>query len=124
MQMADSKLLFTDATIALNKICILPYTDDELEAIGRLGFDMSKNPDFADKYKCALLEKCAQIYKKERIAFSELNLQLYRIALQQPDLEQIPEQIIMPEDKKTISNIKDRILKLTKDIKNTQSSTE
>ena len=112
--MAKEQPLFKEATFWLNKICILPYTDDELDAIGCLGFDMAKNKDFADKYMSALMEKRELITQHKRVAFSDLNLQLYREVLEQPDLKQIPDWITMPDAKTLATNsIKARILKMS-----------
>ena len=120
--MAKEHPLFQEATFWLNKICILPYTEEELNAIGCLGFDMARNKDFADKYMSCLLEKRELINQHKRVPFSELNLQLYRNVLNKPDLEQIPDWIKMPDDK-DLSNhkLKARIVKMAQNIKNNKS---
>ena len=120
--MAKEHPLFQETTFWLNKICILPYTEEELNAIGCLGFDMARNKDFADKYLSCLLEKHELINQHKRVPFSELNLQLYRNVLNKPDLEQIPDWIKMPDDK-DLSNhkLKARIVKMAQNIKNNKS---
>lgn len=85
--------IFTDVTFWLSKICILPYTPDELDAIGCLGFDMKHNKEFGDKYMQKLLAQRHLITENKRVAFADLNLQLYREVLQQKDLQQIPDWI-------------------------------
>ena len=95
--MAKERPLFENATFWLSKICVLPYTDEELDAIGCLGFDMNKNKDFAEKYMSALLERRELVEQHKRIPFSELNLQLYQKVLKQPDLQQIPDWIAEPK---------------------------
>ena len=121
--MAKEQPLFKEATFWLNKICVLPYTDDELDAIGCLGFDMAKNKDFADMYMSGLLEKRELINQHKRVPFSDLNLQLYRKVLEQPDLEQIPDWITMPDAKTLATNgIKARILKMSLNIKNNKEN--
>ena len=114
---------FKEATFWLNKICILPYSDEELDAIGCLGFDMAKNKDFADKYMAGLMEKRELINQHKRVPFSDLNLQLYRKVLECPDLKQIPDWITMP-DKATIArnSITARILKMSQNIQNKQET--
>lgn len=122
--MTKEQPLFQEATFWLNKMCILPYTDEELDAIGCLGFDMAKNKDFADKYMSGLMDKRDLINQHKRVAFSDLNLQLYRKVLEQPDLQHIPDWITMP-DAKTIAtnNIKARIIKMSQNIqKNKENS--
>ena len=91
--MAKESPIFTDVTFWLNKICILPYTPEELDAIGCLGFDMKQNKDFADKYMQKLLERRHLMIENKRIAFADLNLILYREVLQQKTLTLIPEWI-------------------------------
>ena len=121
--MAKEQPLFKEATFWLNKMCILPYSDDELDAIGCLGFDMAKNKDFADKYMSALMEKRELINQHKRVAFSDLNLQLYRKVLEQPNLKQIPDWITMPDAKTLATNsIKARILKMSLNIKNSREN--
>ena len=117
--MIKEQPIFKQATFWLNKICILPYTEEELNAIGCLGFDMARNKDFADKYMSCLLEKRELINQHKRVPFSELNLQLYRNVLNKPDLEQVPDWIKMP-DEKDLSNhkLKARIVKMSQNIKN------
>lgn len=121
--MAKEQPLFKEATFWLNKMCILPYSEEELDAIGCLGFDMAKHKDFADKYMAGLLEKRELINQHKRVAFADLNIQLYRRVLEQPDLQQIPDWIIMP-DKDTIArnSIKARILKMSQNIKNNREN--
>ena len=122
--MAKEQPLFTKATFWLNKMCVLPYTDEELDAIGCLGFDMAKNKDFADKYLSGLLEKRELINQHKRVPFSDLNLQLYRKVLEQPDLQQIPDWINMPDPKTTAkNNIKARIIKMSQTIQKNNNIT-
>lgn len=115
--MAKEQPLFKDATFWLNKICVLPYTDEELDAIGCLGFDMAKNKEFADKYMSYLMEKRDLINQHKRVPFSDLNLQLYRKVLEQPNMEQIPDWITMPDAKVSANNgIRARIIKMSQNI--------
>lgn len=115
--MAKEQPLFKDATFWLNKICVLPYTDEELNAIGCLGFDMAKNKEFADKYMSYLMEKRDLINQHKRVPFSDLNLQLYRKVLEQPDMQQIPDWITMPDAKVSANNgIRARIIKMSRNI--------
>ena len=115
--MAKEQPLFKDATFWLNKICVLPYTDEELDAIGCLGFDMAKNKEFADKYMYYLMEKRDLINQHKRVPFSDLNLQLYRKVLEQPNMEQIPDWITMPDAKVSANNgIRARIIKMSQNI--------
>ena len=115
--MAKEQPLFKEATFWLNKICILPYTDEELNAIGCLGFDMAKNKEFADKYMSYLMEKRDLINQHKRVPFSDLNLQLYRKVLEQPDMQQIPDWITMPDAKVSANNgIRARIIKMSQNI--------
>ena len=115
--MAKEQPLFKDATFWLNKICVLPYTDEELDAIGCLGFDMAKNKEFADKYMSYLMEKRDLINQHKRVPFSDLNLQLYRKVLEQPDMQQIPDWITMPDAKVSANNgIRARIIKMSQNI--------
>lgn len=119
-----AKPLFKEATFWLNKICVLPYSDEELDAIGCLGFDMAKNKDFANKYMAELLERRMLINQNKRIPFSALNLQLYRRVLEQQDLKQIPDWIVMPDKAAMTDNsIKVRILKMSENIKNNKEKT-
>lgn len=124
--MAKEQSLFKTATFWLNKICVLPYSDEELEAIGCLGFDMAKHKDFADRYMLELQNKCKITEPHKRLPFSELNLQLYRKVLAQPDLQQIPDWIRMPDPKQLAKNdIKARIVKMSQNIlKNGTTSSE
>ena len=115
--MAKEQPLFKDATFWLNKICVLPYTDEELDAIGCLCFDMAKNKEFADKYMSYLMEKRDLINQHKRVPFSDLNLQLYRKVLEQPNMEQIPDWITMPDAKVSANNgIRARIIKMSQNI--------
>ncbi len=115
--MAKEQPLFKEATFWLNKICVLPYTDEELNAIGCLGFDMAKNKEFADKYMSYLMEKRDLINQHKRVPFSDLNLQLYRKVLEQPDMQQIPDWITMPDAKVSANNgIRARIIKMSQNI--------
>lgn len=115
--MAKEQPLFKEATFWLNKICVLPYTDEELNAIGCLGFDMAKNKEFAEKYMSGLMEKRELINQHKRVPFSDLNLQLYRKVLEQPDMQQIPDWITMPDDKVVANNgIRARIIKMSQNI--------
>ena len=84
-----------------------------------------KVKDFADKYLSGLLEKRELINQHKRVPFSDLNLQLYRKVLEQPDLQQIPDWISMP-DPKTIAknNIKARIIKMSQNIQKNNNITE
>ena len=120
--MAKEQPLFKEATFWLSKMCILPYSDEELDAIGCLGFDMAKNKDFADKYMSGLMEKRELINQHTRVAFSDLNLQLYRKVLEQPDLKQIPDWITMPSERTPTNSIKARIIKMSQNIKNNKEN--
>ncbi|MBR1601027.1 MAG: hypothetical protein IJ677_05550 [Alphaproteobacteria bacterium] len=121
--MAKELPLFKEATFWLNKMCILPYTDEELDAIGCLGFDMAKYKDFADKYLAGLMEKRELINQHKRIPFSELNLQLYRKVLEQPDLNQIPDWITMPDAKVlATNNLRARIVKMSQNIQKNKNA--
>ncbi|MBQ8481291.1 MAG: hypothetical protein IJ532_02015 [Alphaproteobacteria bacterium] len=121
--MAKEQPLFKEATFVLNKICVLPYTDEELDAIGCLGFDMAKNKDFADRYMSGLMEKCELINQHKRVPFSDLNLQLYRKVLEQPDLEQIPDWITMPDAKAAAANnLRARIIKMSQNIQKSKDN--
>lgn len=121
--MAKEQPLFKEATFWLNKICILPYTDEELDAIGCLGFDMAKHKDFVDKYMAGLLEKRELINQHKRVPFADLNLQLYRRVLDQPNLKQIPDWITMPDkDTANRNSIRARIIKMSQNIKNNKES--
>lgn len=109
--MMVTKPLFRDVSFWLNKMCVLPYTDDELDCLGCLGFDMKHNEDFAEKYMDKLMERYNP--DNDRIPFSELNVQLYREVLELPDLKNIPTWIRMPDTDKIQQNpIKARIAKL------------
>lgn len=122
--MAKERPLFDNATFWLSKICVLPYTDEELDAIGCLGFDMNKNKDFAEKYMSALLERRELVEQHKRIPFSELNLQLYRKVLGQPDLQQIPDWIADPKPETIANNsIKARIINMMRNSKPGQNIT-
>lgn len=115
--MAKEIPLFKEATFWLSKICVLPYTDEELDAIGCLGFDMAKNKDFADKYMEGIMEKRDLINQHKRVPFSDLNLQLYRKVLERPDLEQIPDWITMPDNRVLAkNNLRARIVKMSQNI--------
>ena len=116
--MAKEQPLFQEATFWLNKICILPYTDEELDAIGCL----AKNKEFADKYMSGLMEKRELITQHKRVAFSDLNLQLYRKVLEQPDLKQIPDWITMPSERTPTNSIKARIIRMSQNIKNNKEN--
>ena len=48
--MVTEKPIFADVTTWLNKICFLPYNDEELDSLGRLGFDIKQSDVFAQKY--------------------------------------------------------------------------
>lgn len=113
--MAKEMPLFKDATFWLGKICILPYTAEELDSIGCLGFDMRHNKDFAEKYMQKLLEHRYLIDEHKHIAFADLNLKLYREVLQQPDLTQIPDWITSVDKKDkgaNLNSIKAHIVKM------------
>lgn len=115
--------LFKEATFWLSKICVLPYTDEELDAIGCLGFDMAKNKDFADKYMAGLMEKRELINQHKRVPFSDLNLLLYRKVLEQPNLERIPDWIMMPDAKVLAkNNLRARIVKMSHNIKKSKNT--
>ena len=116
--------IFKDVVFWLNKICILPYTDEELDAIGCLGFDMKHNQDFAYKYKQKLMQKSHLITENKHIAFAELNLQIYREVLQQPDMKQIPDWITTPSKGKTENNtVKARIIRMYQNIQKDTADT-
>ena len=116
--MTEKQSRLKEVTFCLNRMCILPYTDDELYAIGCLGFDMAENKNFADKYMACLLEKHKLINSGKRIPFSELNLQLYRKILKQPGLKQIPNWMNVPANKNMTGNgLKTRISKMAQNIK-------
>lgn len=86
--------IFKNAAELLGKICYLPYTDDELDCIGRLGFDMHQNKEFALQYMQKLSDQAHKLQVHEKVNFAKLNLRLYREILQQADLEQIPDWIV------------------------------
>ena len=54
--MAQQKPIFNDVIFWLNKKCILPYTAEELDSLGCLGFDMKKYPEFGKKYMEKLID--------------------------------------------------------------------
>lgn len=115
--MAKELKLFKETTFWLNKICVLPYTDEELDAIGCLGFDMVKNKDFADKYMAVLMEKRDLVNKHKRVPFYDLNLQLYRKVLEHPNLERVPDWITMPDSNVLAkNNLRARIVKMSQNI--------
>ena len=114
--MTKHEPIFNDVTFWLNKKCILPYTDEELDSLGCLGFDMKKYPEFGKKYMEKLLEKCSD-HNSERVAFADLNIQIYKAVLEQPNLTQIPDWIVMPQP--NIENpLKARIVKLYGNLRN------
>ncbi|MBR1605160.1 MAG: hypothetical protein IJ660_03535 [Alphaproteobacteria bacterium] len=119
--MAKQEPIFNDVMFWLNKVCILPYTDEELDGLGCLGFDIKKYPEFGKKYMEKLLEKCSSDANHQRMAFSNLNLQLYRRVLEQSDLQQIPDWIVMPQQ--TIQNpLKARIVKMYSNLTTKQNN--
>lgn len=103
--------LFKNIIALINQISILPYTDEELDSLGCLGFDLKKNKDFAEKYMEKLYERRSLIDENKRIAFSDLNVQLYQEVLEISELQQIPNWIIMPQ-KKQENPIRARIVAL------------
>lgn len=121
--MTEERALFKKAMFWLNKVCVLPYTDEELDAIGCLGFDMAKNKDFADKYVACLMEKRNLIRKHQRVTFSDLNLQIYRKVLERPDLENVPDWIGDADQNKLAgNNVKLRIARMSQNILNNKDS--
>lgn len=105
-----TKPLFKDVSLWLNKMCILPYTEDELDCLGCLGFDMKHYKDFGEKYMEKLLERYDP--DNAKVPFSELNIQLYREVLELPDLEKIPTWIRMPDPNTQQNPIKARIAQM------------
>ena len=71
------KPIFTDVTTWLNKICFLPYNDEELDSFGRLGFDIKQSDVFAQKYLEKLLEKKDKLSKENLPRFADLNVSIY-----------------------------------------------
>lgn len=71
------KPIFTDVTTWLNKICFLPYNDEELDSFGRLGFDIKQSDVFAQKYLEKLLEKKDKLSKENLPRFADLNISIY-----------------------------------------------
>ena len=69
--------LFSDVTLWLKEMCILPYTTDELDGFGRLGFDCKQNKMFADKYLEKLLQKRDVVKQLGRQPFADLNVKIY-----------------------------------------------
>ncbi len=69
--------LFNDVTQWLKEMCLLPYTADELDSFGRLGFDCRQNQLFADKYLEKLMAKREVVAQIGRRPFSELNVTIY-----------------------------------------------
>lgn len=69
--------LFNDVTIWLKEMCVLPYTADELDSFGRLGFDCKQNKAFADKYLEKLLQKRDVVKQLGRQPFADLNVSIY-----------------------------------------------
>ena len=108
--------IFADVTTWLNKICFLPYNDDELDSLGRLGFDIKNNEVFAKKYLEKLLEKKEQIEPNKLPRFSQLNVAIYGEVMR--EIENSPEWIIeaaKPENADklaTLNPIKTKIVAL------------
>jgi hypothetical protein len=75
--MAKQFPIFTDVATWLNKICFLPYNDEELDSLGRLGFDIKQSDVFAQKYLEKLLQKKDVLPKDKLPRFSELNVAIY-----------------------------------------------
>ncbi len=75
--MVAEKPIFTDVTTWLNKICFLPYNDEELDSFGRLGFDIKQSDVFAQKYLEKLLEKKDKLPKDKLPRFADLNVSIY-----------------------------------------------
>ena len=75
--MVEEKPIFKDVTTWLNKICFLPYNDEELDSFGRLGFDIKQSDVFAQKYLEKLLEKKDTLPKDKLPRFADLNVSIY-----------------------------------------------
>ena len=98
--------IFADVTTWLNKICFLPYNDDELDSLGRLGFDIKNNEVFAKKYLEKLLEKKEQIEPNKLPRFSQLNVAIYGEVMR--EIENSPAWIIeaaKPENADKLSTL-------------------
>lgn len=84
--------MFNDVTQWLKEICVLPYTADELDSFGRLGFDCKQNKMFAEKYLEKLLEKRDIVAQEGRQVFADLNVELYGAAMR--EIENSPAWIV------------------------------
>lgn len=84
--------LFNDVTQWLKEMCLLPYTADELDSFGRLGFDCRQNQLFADKYLKKLMAKREVVAQIGRRPFAELNVAIYGEVMR--EIENSPEWIV------------------------------
>ena len=117
----SKELINNSPVFWFNQICTLPYTSEEILEIGYLSYDMAHNNNFKNCYMSELqkvIEHRQQNNQTNRIAFSELNLQLYGSVLRQPDLKCIPDWITVPEKAKVAKQnpLRARIIRLRENI--------
>lgn len=76
---------------------------------------MRQNKEFAERYMQLLLKHRNLIAENKHIAFTDLNLNLYKEILQQPNLKHVPDWITMPKNNKenlSKNTIKSQIIAL------------
>ena len=97
----------------LEKMCLIPYTRDELTAFGCLGYDIEHSTDFAEIYFQKLQDKYHDMIKNQKVAFADLNVQIYGDILTSPIINKIPEWITVPNSLMAQNNpIKQKIIDL------------
>ncbi len=104
---------FISISQILEQICLIPYTGDELMAFGCLGYDIENSNEFAEIYLQELQNKQKAMPKNEKVAFADLNVQIYGDILASSAVKKIPEWITIPEYLTARSNpIKQKIINL------------
>lgn len=97
----------------LEQMCLIPYTRDELTAFGFLGYDIDNSTEFAEIYFQKLQDKYHAMMKNQKVAFADLNVQIYSDILTSSAIEKLPDWLTLPDSLGKNSNpVKQKIIEL------------
>lgn len=104
---------FSSIAQILEQICFIPYTRDELVAFGCLGYDIDNSAEFAEIYLQELQNRQENMPKNKKVAFADLNVQIYGDILTSSAIKRLPDWITIPNSLKENGNrIKQKIIDL------------